>query len=76
MCSVVKMAPITIQRPGVSSERLKENTVLAHIKNPKHDLISRKASGGPPREVIDRINAIAANHRPIDNEPDPLDCLS
>ncbi|KAI6009959.1 hypothetical protein EDC04DRAFT_3146112 [Pisolithus marmoratus] len=60
----------------VSSSKLKENAMRAPSTNPKVKPTSRKPSKGPPPDLLERIRAIAANHRPIDDEPDPLDCLS
>ncbi|KAI6041757.1 hypothetical protein EDC04DRAFT_1163160 [Pisolithus marmoratus] len=65
-----------IESKPVQSSKLKENTMRAPSINPKVKPTSRKPSKGPPPDLLERIRAIATNHRPIDDEPDPLDCLS
>lgn len=58
------------------SSKLKQNTVRPPSTNPQAKPTSRKPSKGPPPDLLERIKAIATNHRPADDEPDPLDCLS
>ncbi|KAI6134329.1 hypothetical protein EV401DRAFT_1348893 [Pisolithus croceorrhizus] len=58
------------------SSKLKENTVRLPSTNLQTKPASRKPSKGPPPDLLERIKAIATNHRPVDDEPDPLDCLS
>ncbi|KAI6148081.1 hypothetical protein BKA82DRAFT_4147947 [Pisolithus tinctorius] len=61
---------------SLPSSKLKENTTRAPSTDPKVKPTSRKPSKGPPPDLLERIRAIANNHRPVDDEPDPLDCLS
>lgn len=65
-----------IESKPLPSSKLKENTVRAPSTNPKAKPTSRKPSKGPPPDLLERIRTIATNHRPVDDEPDPLDCLS
>ncbi|KIK17574.1 hypothetical protein PISMIDRAFT_15003 [Pisolithus microcarpus 441] len=65
-----------IESKLLPSSKLKENTVRAPSTNPKAKPTSRKPSKGPPPDLLERIKTIATNHRPVDDEPDPLDCLS
>ncbi|KAL4077502.1 hypothetical protein J3A83DRAFT_1603268 [Scleroderma citrinum] len=69
-------ADLDTSKPFSWSNKLKENTVRAPTSKPTTKATSRKASSGPPPDVLERIRAIAAHYQPIDDEPDPLDCLS